>query len=260
MAESAKKAVPVDPVKPIIQTPEGSGETIDLTELLEVGAHFGHQVRRWNPKMVKYIFTTRDNVHIIDLAKTARNLEEAMAFVTKWVGEGNDIVFVGTKRQAQAIVKEEAMKAGAPYVTERWLGGMISNWDEMQKRINKLKDLKQKRDSGAFNHYTKKERVLLDREIARLERFFGGIAHLPSRPQALFVVDTHKEVVAVKEASIVGIPIVGMVDTNGDPDLVTYVIPINDDAVRAIKLTVTKIAEAYQRGLALRKKEPSQLK
>jgi small subunit ribosomal protein S2 len=251
MAKDAKKTAPAEPV---LQAPEGSGETIDLKELLEAGAHFGHQVRRWNPKMIKYIFTTRDNVHIIDLAKTAKCLEEAMAFVTKWVGEGNEIVFVGTKRQAQAIVKEEALKAGAPYVTERWLGGMLSNWDEMQKRIGRLKDLKQKRDSGAFNHYTKKERVLLDREISRLERFFGGIANLPTRPQALFVVDTHKEMVAVKEASAVGIPIVGMVDTNGDPDLVNYVIPINDDAVRTIKLTVTKIAEAYQRGIALRKK------
>lgn len=226
---------------------------IDLKELLEAGAHFGHQARRWNPKMKPYIYTTRDNVHIFDLALTAQKLAEAMEFVTKWTKNGQEIVFVGCKRQAQLIVKEEAIRVGAPYVTERWLGGILTNWDEIGQRVKRLKDLKEKRDTDGFKHYTKRERVLIDREIARLERFFGGLVNLKGKPEALFIVDTHKEIVAVKEATLLKIPIVGMLDTNGDPDVVTHPIPINDDAVRSIKLVVTKIAEAYAAGKAQRK-------
>jgi small subunit ribosomal protein S2 len=229
---------------------------VDLKELLEAGAHFGHQAKRWNPKMKPYVFTTRDGVHIFDLAITAKKLQEACEFVTKWVSEGNEIVFVGAKRQAKAIVREEATKVGAPYVTERWLGGILTNWEEIDLRIKRLKELKEKREKGDLSLYTKKERLLIDKEILRLERFFGGLAALTVRPEALFVVDTRREIVAVKEARQLNIPVVGLVDTNADPDLVTHVIPINDDAVRSIKLVVTKIAEAYGLGKAGRKNTP----
>ena len=230
---------------------------IDLRDLLEAGCHFGHQSRRWNPKMSEYIYTDRDSVHIFDLAITAKNLIESMEFVKDWVSSGKDIVFVGTKRQAAAIVREEALKVGAPYVDVRWLGGTLTNWSEMKKRIKKLKNMKDKMEQGEYETYTKKEQVLMKREIARLERFFGGLAKLPGRPEALFIVDTHREITAVKEAFMLDIPIVGMVDTNADPDLVSQVIPVNDDAVRSIKLVVTKIAEAYADG---KNKKPKQEK
>jgi small subunit ribosomal protein S2 len=228
--------------------PQDGDNSIDLRELLEAGCHFGHQSRRWNPKMDQYIYTTRDGVHIFDLAITAEKLTEAMSVVEQWGAEGKVMVMVGTKRQAEAIVREEAVRVGAPYVTTRWLGGTLSNWEEMQKRIGRLNELKEKKEAGELKKYTKKEQVLFDREIARLERFFGGIAHLKVKPDALFIVDTHREDSAVAEAVLLDIPIVGLVDTNADPDDVTYVIPVNDDAVRSIKLMVTKIADAYLKG------------
>lgn len=231
-----------------------SSYSIDLTELLEAGCHFGHQARRWNPKMAPYIFTERDGVHIFDLAQTAQKLSEAMVFVRDWVNSGKTIALVGTKRQAQAIVREEAVAVGAPFVSERWLGGTITNWDEIGKRVKKLLDMKQKKEAGEYSKYTKKENVLIDREIAKLERFLGGIAQLTTPPQALFVVDTHREFVAVREAKLKGIMVVGMVDSNADPDMVDYVIPANDDAVRSIKLVVSKVAQAYAEGMALRGK------
>jgi len=223
-------------------------QAIDLRELLEAGCHFGHQAKRWNPKMQKFIYTERDGIHIFDLGITARKLEEAMKFVTEFVAEGKDIVFVGTKRQAQDIVKEEAAKIGAPYITERWLGGMLTNWDQMYERIKRLKDLKEKRDKGELSIYTKRERGLIDREIARLDRFFGGLEKLTKRPEALFVVDSHREKTAVQEAKTIDITVVGLVDSNADPDMVDYPVPVNDDAVRSIKLMVTKIAQAYLDG------------
>ncbi len=207
--------------------------------------------------MEEYIFTSRDGVHIFDLAITAQKLVEAMNFVRSWVESGKEIVFVGTKRQAQAIVREETAKVGAPFVTERWLGGTLTNWEQMKKRIKRLKSLKEQREKGELKKYTKKEQVLLDREIAKLERFFGGLSEFTERPEALFVVDTHRELTAVKEANIIEAPVVGMVDSNGDPSLVDYVIPVNDDAVRSIKLMVTHIAQAYADGKALRKNNPA---
>lgn len=232
-----------------------SSYSIDLKELLEAGSHFGHQSRRWNPKMEPYIYTRRDGVHIFDLATTAKKLVEAMEFVRDWVKEGKNIVFVGTKRQAREIILEEAKKVGAPYVAERWLGGTITNWDEISKRIEKLKELKKKKEEGEFKKYTKKENVLIDREIAKLERFLGGIIDFSRPPQALFVVDTHKESVAVREANLKKVPVVGMVDTNADPDEVIKIIPANDDAVRSIQLVVSKIAQAYADGKALAGKQ-----
>ncbi len=232
---------------------EETTASVDLKDLLEAGAHFGHQARRWNPKMQKYIFTTRDGVHIFDLAQTAEQLKLAMEFVLNLVKEGKEVIFLGGKRQAQAIVKEEALRVGAPYVTERWLGGRLTNWEMMEGRIKKLKDLKSKRAAGELNHYTKRELVLVDREIAKLERFFGGLVNLTKLPDALFIVDTHRENPAVKEANK------HLEDAikeygNADPTLADYPIPINDDAVRAIKLAVTKVADAYAQGKALRNK------
>ncbi len=235
-----------------------SAYEVDLKELLDAGCHFGHQARRWNPKMKKFIYVQRDGVHIFDLVKTGETLEKAMEYVRDTVRAGKEVVFVGAKRQAKAIVREEAMKAGAPFVTERWLGGMLTNWDEMDKRLKKLAKLKKQRDSGDLSGYTKKERVLIDKEIARLERFFGGIATITHRPEALFIVDTHREATAVYEAGKVGSKVIGMVDSNADPSAVDFPIPVNDDAVRSIKLVVEKIAQAYADGKTMRAKDMPQ--
>lgn len=222
--------------------------SISLKDLLEAGSHFGHQGRRWNPSMKPYIFDERDGVHIFDLVKTKENLDRALEFVTNTVKSGGKVLFVGTKRQADALVKSEAMRVGMPFVTVRWLGGTLTNWQEINKRIFRLKDLKDKREKGELKKYTKREQLLLDREINKLERFLGGIASLEKLPAALFVVDTHREEVAVREAVRMHIPVVGMVDTNGDPSLVDYVIPINDDAVKSIELIVKAVSEAVEEG------------
>jgi small subunit ribosomal protein S2 len=224
---------------------------IDLRELLEAGCHFGHQARRWNPKMESYIYSRRDGVHILDLAITANKLSESMDFVREFVKSGKEIIFVGTKRQASDIIKEEATKIGAPYVSERWLGGTLTNWDQLFERIKHLNKLKEDREKGEHKRFTKRERVMIDKEIVKLERFFGGLAHLKQRPEALFVVDITREDTAIKEAAHLEMPVVAMVDTNANPTGVQYVIPINDDAVRSIKLVVTKIAQAYVEGKEL---------
>lgn len=269
LPEEAKKEAPsqvvpvqkteVDVKESVSAVPRKVGNveySVDLREMLEAGCHFGHQARRWNPKMTPYIYTERDGVHIFDLAKSAELIVESMEWVRDWVASGKEIVFVGSKRQASAIVKEEAINAGAPYVVVRWMGGLLTNWEEMKKRIKRLNTLKEQRESGELaKRYTKRERVMIDKEIAKLERFFGGLAGLTERPQALFVVDTHRELTAVKEAQAKGVPVIGMVDTNADPDLAEKVIPVNDDAVRSIKLVVAKIAEAYADGKSRRGKE-----
>jgi len=221
---------------------------ISLKDLLEAGAHFGHQAARWNPKMKPYLYTVRDGVHVFDLAKTKEGLEEAAAFVKTTAAKGGKIVFVGTKRQAAAIVMEEAKKAGVPFVCQRWLGGTITNWEQIKKSIDKLTEMSEKREKGEYKKYTKKEQLLLDREIARLEKFFGGLVGLKELPEAIFVVDTKREETAVKEANQKGIKVVAIVDSNSDPDLVDYVIPANDDAVGAVKLVVGAIAEAAKEG------------
>lgn len=226
----------------------------DLKDLLEAGAHFGHQSRRWNPRMEPYIYTARDGVHIFDLTITAQKLDQACKVVREAVAAGQEVLFVGTKRQAKAIVREEANKVGAPHISERWLGGLLTNWDEISKRIRRLKNLKSDLEAGKFDGYTKKERVLIRREIDRLERFLGGVVSLNGLPDMLFVVDSIKEDVAVREANKKNVPVVAMVDSNGNPDDVTHVIPCNDDAVRAIKYVVARMAEAYAEGKAKRKK------
>lgn len=221
---------------------------ISLKDLLEAGCHFGHQSARWNPKMKPYLYTVRDGVHVFDLAKTKEGLEKTCEFVKKLTAKGEKIVFVGTKRQAQAIVKEEAKKAGVPFVSERWLGGTITNWGQIKKSIAKLTEMIEVREKGEYKKYTKKEQILLDREISRLEKFFGGLVGLEDLPAAIFVVDIKKEETAVREANREEIPVIAIVDSNSNPDLADYVIPANDDAVGSIKLIVGVIAEAAKKG------------
>lgn len=228
---------------------------IALKDLLESGAHFGHQSARWHPKMKPYLYTIRDGVHIFDLAKTKESLEEACQFVHQLAAKGGKIVFVGTKRQAAPIVKEEAKKAGMPWVTERWLGGTITNWEQIGKRVKRLLEMKEKREQGEYKKYTKKEQILLDREINRLDKFLGGLVDLDQLPEAIFVVDIKREETAVREARRKNIPIVAMVDSNSNPTLVDRVIPTNDDAVGAIKFVVEKVAAAAKKGKETFKKK-----
>ncbi|MBM3205545.1 30S ribosomal protein S2 [Candidatus Shapirobacteria bacterium] len=221
---------------------------IELKDLLDAGSHFGHQSQRWNPKMAPFLYGVRDGVHIFDLAKTKECLEKAAHFVKEITSQGGKIIFVGTKRQAKAIIREEAQKAKMPFIDERWLGGTITNWDNLKKSIQKLHDLKEQKAQGELKKYTKKENILIDREIARLERFFGGLADLSELPAAIFVVDVKKEHTALKEAARKGVKVVAMVDSNSEPDLVDWIIPANDDAVGSIKMIVGVIAQAAAQG------------
>lgn len=221
---------------------------VTLKQLLEAGCHFGHQARRWHPGMKKYIYSERDGVHIFDLAQTKLGLDSACAFVKKMAAEGEVILYVGTKRQAQKVVREQAARVSMPFLAQRWLAGMLTNYDELRKRLVRLEDLKTKRAAGELKKYTKKEQLLLDREVAKLEKFFGGVATLTKKPQALFIVDSHREEVAVREARKLGVPVVAIVDTNADPAGIDYVIPANDDADKSIELIVTRITDAVEEG------------
>lgn len=221
---------------------------VTLKDLLEAGCHFGHQARRWHPSMKKYIYGERDGVHIFDLAQTKTGLDAAAAFAKATASQGGIILYVGTKRQAQKIVREQATRVGMPYMAQRWLAGMLTNYDELHKRLIRLDSLKAKRAEGQLKKYTKKEQLLFDREIAKLEKFFGGVANLAKKPQALFIVDSHKEDVAVREARKMGVPVIAMVDTNADPAGIEYVIPCNDDADKSIELIVTRITDAIEEG------------
>lgn len=228
---------------------------VSMKALLESGVHFGHRTHKWHPRMKPYIFTERNSIHIIDLQKTAKALEEAYALVRDTVAQGGILLFVGTKRQAQETIQEEAERAGMPYVVTRWLGGMLTNWKTIRQRINELERLERMRDRGEFERFTKKEALNLNREIERLEYLLGGIRTLTRVPDLLFVVDVRREATAIHEANLLNIPVIAMVDTNCDPTNVDYVIPSNDDAIRAIKLIVSKIADAAIEGRALRKEE-----
>ncbi len=217
---------------------------ISMKQLLEAGVHFGHQTRRWNPKMKKYIFTERNGIYIIDLQKTVKKVEEAYKFVKELAGNGGTILFVGTKKQAQDSVKEEAIRSGMYYVNQRWLGGTLTNFETIQKRIARLKDIERMSEDGTFEVLPKKEVVQLKKEQERLEKFLGGIKDMKTLPDALFIIDPRKERIAVAEAHKLNIPIVGIVDTNCDPDEIDVVIPANDDAIRAVKLLTGKMADA----------------
>lgn len=228
---------------------------VTMKALLESGVHFGHRTNKWNPKMRKYIFTERNGIHIIDLQQTVQLLDEAYAFVRDRVTNGGTILFVGTKRQAQDTVREEADRCSMPYVNERWLGGTITNWVTIQQRIFELERLERMRDSGELDLLTKKEGLMIEREIERLEHRLSGIRNMKRLPDILFVVDVMREDTAVHEANLKNIPVLAMVDTNCDPKNVDYVIPSNDDAIRAIKLIVGKMADAVMEGKAIRSKD-----
>jgi len=221
---------------------------VSMKQLLEAGVHFGHQTRRWNPKMAKYIFTERNGIYIIDLQKTVKKLEEAYAFVREIAANGEEILFVGTKKQAQESIKEEAERCNMPYVNARWLGGMLTNFNTIKLRIKRLAQLKAMEENGTFDLLPKKEVVKLMLQIEKLEKFLGGITEMRRMPAAMFVVDPRKEKIAVAEARKLGIPIIAIVDTNCDPDLIDYVIPGNDDAIRAVKLIAGAIADAVLEG------------
>ncbi len=221
---------------------------ISMKQLLEAGVHFGHQTRRWNPKMAQYIFTDRNGIYIIDLQKTVKKVDEAYFFVRDLVSEGKSILFVGTKKQAQEAVREEAERCGMFYVNQRWLGGTLTNFQTIRKRIDRLHELEKMETDGTFQVLPKKEVAGLLHEKEKLEKFLGGIKEMRTLPGALFIIDPRKERIAVAEARKLGIPIVAIVDTNCDPDEVDYVIPGNDDAIRAVKLLTAKIADAVLEG------------
>lgn len=221
---------------------------VSMKQLLEAGVHFGHQTRRWNPKMSEYIFTERNGIYIIDLQKTVKKLDSAYTFVRDLAANGEEILFVGTKKQAQDSVREEAARCGMPYVNARWLGGMLTNFKTIQRRIKRLAQLKAMEEDGTFDLLPKKEVAKLTLEIEKLEKFMGGITEMKRQPAAMFIVDPRKERIAVAEAHKLGIPIVAIVDTNCDPDEVDYVIPGNDDAIRAVRLISAAMADAVMEG------------
>jgi len=228
---------------------------ISMKALLESGVHFGHRTNKWHPAMKPYIFTERNGIHIIDLQQTVKAINTAYNLVRDTVMNGGTVLFVGTKRQAQDTVKEEAIRCGMPYVTERWLGGTLTNWPTIYQRILELDRLERMRDNGELSRLTKKEGLMIEREINRLQIRLSGVRHMRRLPELLFVVDVSREDTAVHEANLKNIPVIALVDTNCDPRGVDYVIPSNDDAIRAIKLLVGKIADAVIEGRSLRKEE-----
>jgi len=228
--------------------PKPKGSRITMKELLEAGVHFGHQKERWNPKMKRFIFTERNGIHIIDLQKTLKYFDEAYDFVADLVANGGTILFVCTKKQGQDIVKEEAERCGMYYINKRWLGGTITNFETIKKSIFKLKMLKKMEEEGIFEKLPKKEAMKLRRKKEKLEKYIGGIENMKKIPDALFIVDVVREENAVTEARKAGVPIVALVDTNADPDLIDYPIPANDDAIRAIRLLTSRIADAVLEG------------
>lgn len=231
---------------------------VSMKALLESGVHFGHRTHKWHPYMKPYIFTERNSIHIIDLQQTVKALGEAFNLVRDTVADGGTVLFVGTKRQAQETIQTEAERCHMPYVTNRWLGGMLTNWRTIRQRLNELDNLERMRDRGDFERITKKEALLLNRRIERLEMLLGGIRTMNRVPDLLFVVDVRREDTAIHEANLLAIPVIALVDTNCDPRNVDYVIPSNDDAIRAIKLLVGRIADAAMEGLAMRKEEEVQ--
>lgn len=229
---------------------------VSLEELLKTGAHFGHRARRWNPKMDEYLYGVQDGVHVFDLTKTKKMLEEALEAIKEAAKSGKTILIVGSKKQAREKVEEVAKATDSAYVTERWLGGTMTNFGQITKSIKKLADMKEKKEAGEYDQFTKKERILLDREIARLERFFGGIADLKAPPEMLVIVDIRKEIGAVKEAQMKGIKTVAIVDSNCDPNEVDYPIPMNDDATKALEYVLELVKDAILEGKAESKKKP----
>ena len=231
---------------------------ISMKQLLEAGVHFGHQTRRWNPKMAEYIFTERNGIYIIDLQKTVKKIEEAYEFIRSIAADGGEILFVGTKKQAQETIKEEAIRVGMHYVDARWLGGMLTNFKTIKKRIERLAQLHKMEEDGTFDLLPKKEVIGLRAEMDKLEKYLGGIKEMKKAPAAIFIVDPRKEKIAIAEAKKLNIPIVAIVDTNCDPEDVDYVIPGNDDAIRAVKLVVSTIANAVIEGREGKQETPEE--
>ncbi len=221
---------------------------VTMKQLLEAGVHFGHQTRRWNPKMGKYIFTERNGIYIIDLQQTVKKVEEAYNAMRDIVSEGGKVLFVGTKKQAQESIEEEAKRCGMFYVSQRWLGGMLTNFKTIKNSIKRLHDLETMEEDGTFDVLPKKEVIQLNHEMERLEKFLGGIKDMTEMPDVIYVVDPRKEKIAIQEARILGIPVISIVDTNCDPDEVDYIIPGNDDAIRAVKLLTATMADAVLEG------------
>ena len=232
---------------------------VNMKSLLETGVHFGHRTRKWNPRMKPYIFTERNGIHIIDLQQTLEAFMTASALITKKVADGGTILFVGTKRQAQETIELEATRCSMPYVNSRWLGGTLTNWRTIRSRITELENLERRRDEGEFELLTKKEALTMRRRIDRLEERLGGIRNMKGLPNLLFVVDVRREETAIHEANLLNIPVIALVDTNCDPSGVDYVIPSNDDAIRAIKLLTAKIADSVLEGKAMRKEVEEEL-
>lgn len=230
-------------------------QDITLQALLEAGCHFGHKAERWHPKASSFIYTEKDGIHIIDLVKTKSGLEAAAQFVRDTVAKGGEVVFVGTKRQASSIVKSEADAVGAPYFSERWIGGFLTNWDQIKKNIEKINRMEEEQKSGAWKKFPKHEQVKMARYLGRIKVYYGGVLKLTRVPEALFVIDVKKEVAAVREAARRGVPLVGVVDTNSDPTGIQYVIPANDDAVGSVSYIVHAMAAAYHEGKDARAKE-----
>ena len=227
---------------------------VTMKQLLEAGVHFGHQTRRWNPKMAPFIFTERNGIHIIDLQKSVPLIEEAYRFVRDTVANGSTILFVGTKKQAQDAIREESTRASQPYVAQRWLGGMLTNFQTIRRRVERLREIEDMRDRGLMDVLPKREQARLMDELARLEKYLGGIKAMHALPGAIYVVDTRKEHIAVMEARQLGVPVVAIIDTNCDPDEVDYAIPGNDDAIRAVRLITSRVANAALEGLEERRK------
>jgi small subunit ribosomal protein S2 len=221
---------------------------ISLKTLLGVGAHFGHQVNRWNPRMQPYLYSARDGVHIFDLVKTKEGLENAGRFLKEISAKNGIILWIGTKRQAQGFVKEAAIRLSNPYIVQRWIGGLLTNFDQVRKSFTRMEDLKSQKASGALSHYTKKENLLIDREVAKKDKFFGGLAGMTKLPDVLVVIDTHREDTAVREAKRMNIPVVGILDSNADPELVSVGIPANDDAIKSLELIINYLAGAIEEG------------
>jgi small subunit ribosomal protein S2 len=221
---------------------------ISLEELLEAGAHYGHQAKRWNPKMSSYLYGVQEGVHVFDLVKTKEALEEALSVLTKASSEGKVILLLGSKKQIKDKIIEIGQETGCPYVSERWLGGILTNFDQIKRSLDKLAEMKEKLAAGEYKKFTKKERLLIEREITRLERFFGGMSSLEKLPDLIFIVDTHKEISAVKEAKRAKIETIGIVDSNADPSLIDYPIPMNDDATKALEYVLNLIKEAILAG------------
>ena len=234
--------------------------TASMIELLEAGVHFGHQTHRWNPKMKPYIYGARNGIYVIDLRKTSDKLDEAYEAVREFAARGKNVVFVGTKRQAADVMAEEAQRAGAYYINRRWLGGMLTNFETIRARINKLRELEADMESGRFNSYSKKEVAQINKKLEKLSKTLGGIKEMRGMPDMLFIVDQKEELIAIKEANKLGIPVVCLADTNADPDGINYIIPGNDDAIRSVKLIASKIADAIIEGKQLRENKAANAK